>query len=305
MWIKLAITIITLFLLFDEYFKVVDKVKKKNRRKIILTALGFLSVLSLIDVFIEVKENDELVEKANTIISQSDTLISNTNSLNSDLQKNIKSVEASGQSIKLIDSLLNDVKNNVYSQVDILDNVVNKSKELLALEELKFKQDESKVISYNSDVILKKNDSDSTLYEIRYLVINSGIRKAIDLKIEDKTLLYNEESNKFTLLDISENTFFSQELQELPYNTKLGQSIRLRSHSKKLLQEFDRIFLIVKCVYKDGLTGKRLVYYGHFISDDLSSPNVKFTFLGDKTYTDKLNQKLGQENLKEFMLDYK
>lgn len=302
MWIKLAITIITLFLLFDEYFKVVDKVKQKNRRKIILISLGFLSVLSLIDVFIEVKENEELVVKANTIISQSDTLISNTNSLNSDLQKNIKSVEMSGQRLKLIDSLLNDVKNNVYNQVDILNHVVDKSKKLLVLEELKFKQDESKIISYTSDVILKKNDSDSTFYEIRYLVINSGIRKAIDLKFEDKTLLYNEESNKFTLLNISENTFF---YQELPYNTKLGQSIRLRSHSKKLLQEFNRIFLIIKCVYKDGLTGKQLVYYGHFISDDLSSPNVKFTFLGDKTYTDKLNQKLGQENLKEFMLDYK
>ena len=183
MWIKLVITFVTLFLLFDEYFKVIDKIQKNYRRKILLTSIAILSILSIVDVILEVKDGKVLVEKANKIILQSDTLISNTNFIITDLDKNIKSVEKTGKSIIEIDSVLKGVRDSVSNQVNILKNVVDDSKELIRLEKQKFEQDQAKIIAFNTNVLFKKSKADSTLFDIDYKVTNNGLRNAIDIKL--------------------------------------------------------------------------------------------------------------------------
>ncbi len=135
MWIKLIITIVTLFLLFDEYFKIFDKVIKKNRRRVVLLILAVLAVFSLIDVIIQVNEGENLVKKANTIIIQSDSLIGNTNSIIKDLERNIEKVEKSGKNIVVMDSVLRQVRDTVDNQVELLKRATKKSIELVRLEE--------------------------------------------------------------------------------------------------------------------------------------------------------------------------
>ncbi|WP_248722611.1 hypothetical protein [Seonamhaeicola sp. ML3] len=200
-------TIITLFLLFDEYLRVIDRVAKKSRRRVVLSVLAVLSVFSLVDVIIEVNEGDALVEKANQIIIQSDTLLSNTNSIIDDLEKNIKSVEESGESIVSIDSLLKQVKDTVSSQVELLKSAVNKSVELVELEEMRFKQDEAMIDILSSDVRLEKNEIDSSFFNIKYSFRNFEKRYAVNLKFEDKILLYNKIVNTFQVIHFQE-TFF-------------------------------------------------------------------------------------------------
>lgn len=300
MWIKLTITIVTLLLLFDEYFKVIDKVRKSNRRKIILIALAILSFLSLVDVVIEVNEGDELVKKANKIISQSDTLISNTNSIIMDLGVNIKSVEKTGKSIIGIDSVLKGIRDSVSSQVEILKNVISKSVELVKLEELKFEQDEAKIIAENSDILLVENKFDSTLFSIKYYVINKGIRKAVNINFNFLLLLYKKSLDQFSIIIDSGNSYFSEDIVS---NTKGGLTIDTHIIKEKLVNDFDTIILILKCEYQDAIFKKILNYKGDFIAKQLKSPDIEFHFLADYEFAKKINQVLIKKNHKEYLID--
>jgi hypothetical protein len=300
MWIKLIITIVTLFLLFDEYFKVIDKVKKRNRRKIILTSLAVLSILSFVDIIIEVNDGNALVEKANKIIIQSDTLISNTNSIIIGLGKNINSVEKTGKSIIGIDSVLKDVRDSVSNQVEILKNVVNKSQELVRLEKQQFEQDEAKIVVFNSNILLLKNKIDSTLFDIKYGVTNKGYRNATDIKLSDQIFLYNIALDRFVRINAPNNNNFPV---DIPGGSSGFYVIKFNYTKERLTKEFDKIILIIKCEYKDGISKKPLSYKGVFIVKNLKSPDNEFILLDNDEFSKKINQALFRENLKEYLID--
>ncbi|RKN83355.1 hypothetical protein [Ulvibacterium marinum] len=254
MWIKLVITVITILLLFDEYFKVIEKVKKKNRRKILLIALALLSILSLVDVVIEVNEGNELIQKANNIIKKSDTLISQSNVITNDLHENIESVKETGESLAGIDSVLKGVRDSVSNQVEILKAAVIKSKELFRLEQQKFELDKPNLIIPSGQVLLVDSNINNNGYDITFIVHNFGNRAAKDIQIQALALL---SSNQF--IDFDEGKFNTETsgTPTMPGTLQTTANKRLVFNIPKI--RFDNenfgIFLVFKISYLDEATG--------------------------------------------------
>jgi hypothetical protein len=300
MWIKIIITFITLLLLFDEYFKVVDKVKKRNKRKIILTSLAVLSVLSLIDVIKEVNDGNALVQKANKIIIQSDTLLSNTNSIIRGLGKNIQSINKTGESIVKIDSVLINIRDSISNQVEVLQNVVNQSRELVQFEKLKFKQDEARIVLYNTDILLAKNKTDSTLFSIKFKVINTGIRKAIDINFSSKILYYNNNLDYFLSPNDFGKFYF---LEDLSNKSKGGYTINSNLSKEYIINNFNTIIFIFKCEYKDSITKKSISYKRCFIANQLFFDKINFYLLNNIDLSKKINKELIKNKYDDFLIN--
>lgn len=286
MLIRVIITIITLLLLFNEYFQVLDKVKKRNRKKIILLILLVLSILSIVDVVNEVNDGNELIEKANNLVIKSNKLISNTDSIIVDLKKNIISVEDASKSIESIDLVLKNVEDSVASQVNILKSVVNKSKELIKLEGQRFEQDKANVMSFERELILDKINSDSILVSIKYRLSNKGKRNAIDMTLTNKLFFYNDEKDRFTLVNLNNDDVLTTEIES---NTSLTQSYSYSMEVENIETIYDRLVLIILCEYKDDISMKKMEYKECFIVKNLKNKNSNFFIQNSAEFQKKIN----------------
>ncbi|MGB3152594.1 MAG: hypothetical protein WBB27_18205 [Maribacter sp.] len=300
MWIKLIITIVTLFLLFDEYFKVVDKAKKRNKRKILLIALSVLSILSLVDVIQEVNEGEILVKKANKILIQSDTLISNTKQITSNLKKNIESVEDASVSINKIDGVLKEVRDTLSNQVDILKESVQKSREIVRLEKLQFEQEEAKITAYTNNINGTRNELDSTIVQIDYNFSNEGIRKATQLKFSGKLMYHVKGTNEFIL---QPNVINQNFLEDLASKTRGGGKTTIKFTDEISRHKFGALILVLKCDYVDAISKKKLTYRGYFISENLNSEIINFKIPLDLTFQKEIDNFLRMEGLSDFIIE--
>lgn len=301
MFVKLLVTFVSLFLLIDEYFKVLDKIGKRKRKIILLLALVILSIVSIIDVVTEVNEGNALVEKANNIIIKSDTLITNTNTIISDLEKNIESVEESNKSIVAIDSVLKGVRDTVSKQVEIIKTTAIKSAELVRLEEKKFKADEARLDIFTNEIRLVNNVLDSSFVDISFDYRNIGERFAGNIKFSTILLLYNRVLKDFHIDSIG-NAYFSGDLGKKSFGTL----------NRKLVWEKETIItgnyyllFIIKCQYKDLISNKKLTYKNHFIAKELKILETKFGVIVDYEFAINLNKRLIEKGLDDFLIDLK
>ncbi len=300
MWIKLIITIVTLFLLFDEYFKIFDKVIKKNRRRVVLLILAVLAVFSLIDVIIQVNEGENLVKKANTIIIQSDSLIGNTNSIIKDLERNIEKVEKSGKNIVVMDSVLRQVRDTVDNQVELLKRATKKSIELVRLEEKKFEQDEAKIyIPTISMKIVNNKDLDTSYYYFKFNYMNVGERTGTKLNFDIKGLYFDDFSDYrvFNLPMLS--------MEDIP--ARGGQQVFRKVNLDKSLFFSKNHWLLfsINCSYQDKITEKKISYKTVLISSKLKGEETKFVQIIDEVFANNINRKLFKLGLHDYLIEIK
>lgn len=299
MWIKLIITAITLSLLFDESFKLRDKLSVQNRKIIVLPVLIILAIFSVTDVIIQVNEGDALVEKANKIIIQSDTLISNTNSIISDLEKNIESIEESGRSIIAIDSVLQGVRDSVSSQVVIIKKAVNKSAELVRLEEKKFMQDEANIVVYTNEISLQNNSKDSTFFDVKFDFRNLGKRNATEIKFENRAFIYNTVLKSVQSININDSFFNSM----LAVSSKGSLSNMIPIAKDKLCNKFNVLIFVIKCEYKDAVTNKSITYMQHFLSEDIiKGSETKLKFTADYNRAETINKGILNDGFGDYLI---
>ncbi|NJX14233.1 hypothetical protein [Tamlana crocina] len=289
----------SLFLLADEYFKLLDKVEKSKRRIILLCSLVLLSIVSIIDVITEVNDGKELVDKANKIIGQSDTLISQTNSIIVDLSKNIESVQQSNKSIVAIDSVLKGVRDTVSNQVEIIKSTAKKSAELIRLEEKKFMADQADIDVFTNEVRLINNSVDSTFFDIQFDFRNLGMRTATNIEFKGKVLLYNKILQDFQIQDFK-GWYFSENLTSRTKGT-IGKKLKWKK--EEIITGNYYMIFIVKSFYQDLISKRKLSYTGHFLATDLKNEETKFNLTIDYEYAKGLNERLREKGLKEYSID--
>jgi len=272
MWIKLAITLITLFLLFDEYFKVIENIKKKNRRKILLIALSLLSILSLIDIIIEVNDGKELVQKANNILLKSDTLINQSNVITADLKDNIESVKETGKSLIGIDSVLKGVRDSVSNQVEILNDAFNKSKQLVDLEQQIFDSKRPNIFLDNVEFVSAREDS--TRFNIKYRIINKGERVAT-IKSIQTIFLGLSLRNKY-LQHFTNPTDTKLDEYKIPFEGSLPIIFKADIPKLEIIEKADNGIFVLKVDYIDSDTNK--LYSENYFA------NSKYINLGELTF---------------------
>lgn len=301
MFIKLFIIIISFLLLFNETFKILDKFKKKHKRLILLISLSLMFFLSIADIINEVNESNDLIQKANTIINQSDTVIKNTNSIIIDLDENIKSLEKTSKSIVKIDNSLKGVEDTLSNQVIILKNAVEKSKELVKLEELKFIQDQAIMISYNKNITLTKNIKDSTKSTFKYRINNEGKRTSEIIELNAKLYYYTIATRELLNIELNQKNELSSLNNEIPYKSFIEREHELTW--RKAPNKFDALVFVLNCQYKDVVSNKSIPYNGYFIAKNLKSDTISFSILNDFEFATKLNDRLLKDNLKDYLID--
>lgn len=299
MYIKIFILIISSLLLFDEYFYFTKKVKKKIRKRIVLGVLVFLSILSFVDLYFEKRGNDELVQTAKDIVNKQDTLNTKTDSILIDLEKNLVSVEKTSQNIFKIDSVLKNVNDSIANQVELLNKAVKKSKELVKLEELQFKQDEAKLIFYNKNILFKKNEKDSSYYELELNCQNKGKRKAVEVSIKFKLLFFDKIHSKYEITDTERFIRYNLDIEVT--SAHISKTEKLHK-AEKNRYNYNSIILIIKCDYLDELTNSKKSYHRFYEikqKKDLSFIVSTIEVIGDVR---RVNEKLIEYNLNEFII---
>ncbi|MFD2727727.1 hypothetical protein [Hyunsoonleella rubra] len=302
MWVKLIITFITLLLLFDETFKVIEKVSSKYKRRVLLAFLIVLSVLSIFDVVNEVNEGDELIEKANTIIRQSDTLTVNTRLIEEDLRKNIESVKETGKSLAKIDSVLKGVRDSVSDQVEILKGAVEKSKELVRLEEVKFRQNEAKLIINSKKAYLIRDTINSSMLEFKYTFENKGQRDAKNIKPVVKIYYYR--SSKDELNSINMKRINDQILPlKMANSDGIDQWFSLKININP--NELDKVIFVLGINYTDDFSYRRLKTCAYLVGENLTEDTIDLVLLNDRYMSRLLNKKLSEDALHDYLIELK
>ncbi|MBC3758781.1 hypothetical protein H7U19_10230 [Hyunsoonleella sp. SJ7] len=302
MLIKFIIVVISSLLLVNESFGILEKFKKKNKKIILIIVLALLFVFSIIDVINTVREGDELLEKANTIIRQSDTLTVNTRLIEEDLRKNIESVKETGKSLAKIDSVLKGVRDSVSDQVEILKGAVEKSKELVRLEEVKFRQNEAKLIINSKKAYLIRDTINSSMLEFKYTFENKGQRDAKNIKPVVKIYYYRsskDELNSINMKRIND--------QILPLKMANSDGIDQRFSLKININpnELDKVIFVLGINYTDDFSYRRLKTCAYLVGENLTEDTIDLVLLNDRYMSRLLNKKLSEDALHDYLIELK
>ncbi|WP_421807417.1 hypothetical protein [Flagellimonas sp.] len=205
---------------------------------------GLILFLNIINIYNSWKENNDLIDTAKSSLDK---------------------IEHSATKISKVDSVLNEVKNDIQNQVGLLDSAIGKSQELIRLEQLDF--DSKRAELGITDLNLIIDPIDSTKLKIQSRILNTG-RKAVlnysviaHFTIDEKGMksnLYQIEDKKqrrWTKLEIESNYRMIFEAVGVP--------------KIELMNENSKLVIIISLVYEDYVTKKN---YKEVIFQEIKLP---------------------------------
>lgn len=216
-WIKVGLTIsASLLAIIDIHhtYKKNDKLLFNSRRSsVIVILLGWL-ILTVWDNFNEEVQSIEQLERAEKADSLSEIIAKRTTNILADIDKSINEIKKTTNSIEGVDSLLNEVNDTLISQVDILNEAVIKSQELVGLEQKKLALGKAEVTIISGNVDFVPNAFDSTKLAVKFKLRNLKERTATNIRHKSILVVFDSDGTR-TNFFLSNLSNWSEELELL------------------------------------------------------------------------------------------
>ncbi|WP_228235889.1 hypothetical protein [Allomuricauda sp. M10] len=192
---------------------------------------GLILFLNIINIYNAWKDNSDLIETA---------------------KNSLKTIESAAVQIGKVDSVLGDVKTDIEGQVDLLDEAIGKSKELIRLDSLDFESKRAEMTF--GDLRIVDYDQDSSKVRIQGKYLNSG-RKAT-LLYSDVIFFLTDESWKNLAIFLNDSAI-DDNLTSFQIANGIGFTVHTGAFDKNLLsQNNKKLVLVTAIIYRDDVTKK-------------------------------------------------
>lgn len=252
MLVEYLLLVISLFLIVRELFPETDRFHPKLKKIVYISIVGFLFILSIINIYNKNQENEALIQTAKNILG-------GIEDVTTDLNENLTIVKESGEEIKKIDSVLEEVEVNLSGQVTLLNDATKKSKELFELEKQRYYDKRPLIKSSSADIKIKFSDKTNE-HSIAYPIYNTGARPASNILIQDAIICGNKLWSKVSYQYVDEgkaqlNRIYpgTENLQNLEHPIVLKKEILTTPNSF--------MFLVVKVSYQDETLNQTFIEY--------------------------------------------
>lgn len=272
--LKLIVTILTFAIAAIE-FDFLKKNKKETTKKRWIGILFISLILFTVwDTSKESYDNSKAEFKRDSLITV-DSL--RAAQILTNLEINLGSISDTRNEIMAVDSLLGRVRDTLQNQVALLNQVVNKSKELLSLETKKFSLEKPNLDIY--DIKIVKNIMDTTEYELSLKIINYGKRIASQIEYSSILVPYNAKTNQKNIY-LPTESLKNRKISEILGEPGTFKNLIIKFHFNKLevVDTYGSLFFIARLKYLDASTNK--------IEDSKYFFNAKFINKGDETFYD-------------------
>ncbi|TAI48459.1 hypothetical protein [Flagellimonas allohymeniacidonis] len=211
------------------------------------------------DVVTQVKDDNDLVNKADSLIVKTNEIMEKTEGITSDLSNNVEAVRRTSRSLAGVDTVLRNLKDSVDNQVIVLRGIVKKSKELVDLEREKFRVEAPIIISQPSFTRMKFT-GEQEIKEVVFAFKNVGQRVASNLKYSFLALYFDvlDESPSFKTAIMAREEGYGYNINTIPINNMF---YLYTPFTNNMENKFDNInsglVYVWKMEYADIPTGTR------------------------------------------------
>lgn len=286
MVIKFLLLVLAIIMLANEQFKFADEWSTDIKKKWLWGIIGFVSFLSIVDLYNDNTYSEKLKTKADDIFKKTETILGSVDTA-------VDSISQAQRKLKKLDSLA--VTTNI-----LLDSAIIKSKELLKLEYTKLEITAPDVKVISGEVALVKDSISG--HNISFKLHNYGGRLAEDISYKCMLIASNEDrslSNIYLLSDGGEWIFSTS----LPANDKVITELvgKFRFNKKEILN-YGKLLLVIRLRFIDKGLKTSTDYNLHFIAKHLNVGDESFYNIAprDVRFVRKTLQKY---NLEEYLSD--
>ncbi|RIV38155.1 hypothetical protein D2V08_00115 [Flagellimonas lutimaris] len=248
MVVQYLILAITLLLLLHDNLKIFDAFEqyKKVTFYVLIGSLFILGIINLV--------NEE--KRESTLLEQTEKTYNKTIQIIGAVENSVTTLGEAKEEIIAIDSVISIVKEDMSGQLDLMDQAVSKSKELVSLEEMKF-DSEKPNISITSEEFEFKFDTINNLegaLEIFYFVRNGGHRTAANVSRKILVIIGKKNGKYYVLYENgNENKFLGNILGD--FKTYVKNSIVANFNDYNAFnRDTNHLILIIKPFYTDEAT---------------------------------------------------
>ncbi len=245
MFVKILILIITITLIANEFYHFLDKLSSKIRKIILFSIIGLLTLLSLIDIYNDEQEANQLKEKADAIFTKAEEINKLQNENNQNIAESRKEIEN-------VDSVSKVVERTVKNQVKLLNQAVVKSEDLLKIEKAKFNLERPRLSVISTGVTFTdffKNES-KMAFEIE--ARNRGKRRATNVSFGYTLVAFK---NGTSLKNIFFGDYGMDKIKDFDEKTKLLLKKKFRISKEEFDNQYGSGILVCRFIYTDEIGG--------------------------------------------------
>lgn len=261
MIVNILLAIISAFLLLREFYPSIIDIREPYKKIIHGFIIGFMLILSFINIYRTERDNKELVTTAENILES-------TKTINKGLENNLFLVKESDAQIRRLKNVLDNVKDSISSQVSLLGKAVNKSKELVDLE-LQRQSANSPFIVWDLKRSGVKKDSANNINYITTAFRNKRSRTAENVELFEKYIFYNGINKEYYFVNSKVknvdkfNTLYDITGMPNDYDFDNSAAYYLNSYPDFNLNHFksehDKLLFVYTLKYSDAMTGNHKI----------------------------------------------
>tara|TARA_R110002020_G_scaffold156218_2_gene338055 strand:- start:36649 stop:37479 length:831 start_codon:yes stop_codon:yes gene_type:complete len=276
-------------MLANEQVKFTDDWNPIRKRKILWGIIGFVSLLSIIDLYNDNQYSDKLKDKADSIFKKTETILGSVDTA-------VDSISEAQRKLIKLDSLVG--ATNIR-----LDSAITKSRELLKLEYTKLEISAPVVKILSSDVKIVK-DSILGGYNIYFEMRNFGGRLAEDIRFKTILIAVNENGSQSNIY-LPKDGISWKYPASLPatFEFKNKATVKYRFNKEEIL-EYGMLILVVRIKYNDKSLKNNLDFNINYIARFLNDGDEHFLKTNPKEEK-FINKTLYKYNLQEMLSDNK
>lgn len=243
MFVKILILAITVILIANEFYHFLEKLSSRIRRVFLFSIIGLLTILSLVDIYNDEQDYRNLKKKTDDIFS----VAKNVNEMQKENNTNI--VE-SRKEIVGIDSELKIISDTLTNQVQLLNQAVSKSKDLLNIEKTKLNLERPKISVLSSNVSFSDFFKDESKMAFEIKARNRGKRDAEKVLFSYVLVAYKANSN---IRNVFFGDFGMNKIKNLEENVELTLKKPFKISKMDFESQYGSGTLVCRFIYRDEI----------------------------------------------------